>query len=194
MSRFYSTTSHHVQSPSTSITMTASATTASQDPNGGHCASPYLRRIRIPKLNTFRHHLEEDEDDEEWFEMQMAKTDLIRLRMNEVKNNRLKDRTNNNNNVTNDCKTVKTSKSFSASSTTNHAMTKQERSDDVESRNGNSRCLRPSKEEENKKSEPEIIETQTSMQRCLWFHPKHLFNITPQPEQTFNSKSSSFHF
>uniref|UniRef100_A0A1I7T5G8 Uncharacterized protein n=1 Tax=Caenorhabditis tropicalis TaxID=1561998 RepID=A0A1I7T5G8_9PELO len=129
MSRFYSTTSHHVQSPSTSITMNSA--TGGQDVNGGHCASPYLRRIRIPKLNTFRHHLEDDDEDEEWFEMQMAKSDLIRLRMSEQKNSRFKDRTNNN-----ECKNVKTSKSFSASSTVNHAMTKQniERSDDVESR------------------------------------------------------------
>lgn len=160
--------------------------TGAQDPNGGHCASPYLRRIRIPKLNTFRHHLEEDEDDEEWFEMQMAKTDLIRLRMSERNNNRFKDRTNNN-----ECKTVKTSKSFSASSTANHhSMTKQntERSDDVESRNGNRCLLRPSKET---KSQQEMIETQTAMQRCLWFHPKHLFNISStQPEPTLMTKTS----
>ncbi|CAP39720.1 Protein CBG23284 [Caenorhabditis briggsae] len=191
MSRFYST-SHHIQSTSTSTTMTASSATGAPDVNGGHCASPYLRRIRIPKLNTFRHHLEEDEDDDEWFEMQMAKNELIRLRMNELKNNRLKDRTNNNNG---ESKNVKTSKSFSLSSTANHGKTKQnkERSDDVEPRNGNSRCLRSSKEE-NKKSGEDMIETHASMQRCLWFHPKHLFNMSPQPEPTLKAKTISDRF
>ncbi|CCA65635.1 GATA zinc finger domain-containing protein 14-like [Caenorhabditis elegans] len=128
--------------------------------------------------------------------MQMAKNDLIRLRMNELKNNRLKDRTNNNNNNNkNDCKSVKTSKSFNASSMANHTMTKQyteqnhnDQYYDVESRNGN-RCLRQSKEE-NKKSRHEILETQTAMQRSLWFHPKHLFNIGPTVEPIIKAKSS----
>ncbi|CAI2353852.1 unnamed protein product [Caenorhabditis sp. 36 PRJEB53466] len=173
MSRYCHTSSaaqHHVQSTS----MATSATSNSEDPNGGHCASPYLRRFRIPKLNTYRQHLEEDEDDDEWFEMQIAKKDLIRLRMNEMKNSRLKDRTNNNNSTShNNCK----------SSSTNHAQQQNsERSDDVESRNGN-RC--PAAEENSE----EIGETEATM-RSLWFHPKHLFAPSPTKTKTASAANS----
>ncbi|CAB3398558.1 unnamed protein product [Caenorhabditis bovis] len=50
--------------------------------SGGHSASPYLRRYRIPQLNTIRSHYMDDEfDDEIWAEVQLSKEELIRIRM-----------------------------------------------------------------------------------------------------------------
>ncbi|CAI5453677.1 unnamed protein product [Caenorhabditis angaria] len=69
--------------------------------DGGHSASPYLRRFRLPKLNTIRRYNLEDEneeDDDEWFEIQMAKTDLIKARMNE-RNKKLEENQQNNNSI-----------------------------------------------------------------------------------------------
>uniref|UniRef100_A0A8R1DT00 Uncharacterized protein n=2 Tax=Caenorhabditis japonica TaxID=281687 RepID=A0A8R1DT00_CAEJA len=182
MSRRHCSASSALQSTSTYTSMATGETVVGSEINGGHCSSPYLRRCRVPKLGTYRQHLEEEgEEDDEWIEGQIAKHDLIRLRMTELKSKkqRWKDCTNNNNN---------NNPTFHGHGQPQRQPSTSGKPDDLEimRRTGNGNGNIPSLSEY-----PVRDETETVIQRCLWFHPSRLFGSTTPTSAEFKALTTS---